>query len=114
MSCALDGFHTIWVTPAGRHRPYRLYMRSPGTRAPPKQQKYNDGRCAYPDVEAREGRVFSGTFTKGTIMKKPAAKRWGPAILALGIASGSICLTAETAFASSTKHKVEAPARSRK
>jgi hypothetical protein len=39
-------------------------------------------------------------------MKKPAAKRLAPAILALGIASGSICVTAGTAFASSSKHKV--------
>lgn len=39
-------------------------------------------------------------------MKKPVSNRWAPAILALGIASGSICLTAGTAFASSSKHKV--------
>ena len=39
-------------------------------------------------------------------MKKPVAKRLVPAILALGIASGSLCLTAGTAFASSSKHKI--------
>jgi hypothetical protein len=39
-------------------------------------------------------------------MKKATAKRLAPAILALGVASGSIGLTAGTAFASSTKHKV--------
>ncbi len=39
-------------------------------------------------------------------MKKPVAKRLAPAILALGIASGSLCLTVGTALASSTKHKI--------
>ncbi len=39
-------------------------------------------------------------------MKKPVANRLVAAILALGIASGSLCLTGGTAFASSSKHKV--------
>jgi hypothetical protein len=43
-------------------------------------------------------------------MTRPITKRLAPAILAIGIAGGSLCLTAGHAFASSTKgsgsHKI--------